>query len=191
MVLELAEQMKWQMPDWLILSVGDGCTIAGAGKALKDLAAIGFIDKVPRLVGVQAAGCSPIHRAFLSGRNIEPCEENTLADSIAVGVPRNPDKALRAIRETNGLTVTVDDEQILAGMRLLGKTCGVFAEPASAAGFAGLCSLVEKGAISAEDTVAVISTGNGLKDITNALKAAGEPMRVPPDINVLAEGLKW
>lgn len=190
-VLELAEQMDWQMPDWLILSVGDGCTLAGAGKALKDLAAIGFIDKVPRLVGVQAAGCSPIHRAFLSGRSIEPCEENTLADSIAVGVPRNPDKALKALRETNGLTVTVDDDKILAGMRLLGKTCGVFAEPASAAGFAGLCSLVEKGVIAAEDSVAVISTGNGLKDIANALKAAGEPMRVPPDINVLAQSLKW
>lgn len=189
-VLELAEQLDWQMPDWLVLSVGDGCTIAGAGKAIEDLAELGFIDKIPRLVGVQAAGCAPIHAAFISGGELVPQEENTLADSIAVGVPRNPDKALAAIRKTGGLTVTVSDEDILAAMGLVGRTCGVFAEPASAAGFAGLARLARDGVIGQEDTVAVISTGNGLKDIANALKAAKGPICIPPDLKVLAERME-
>lgn len=186
-ILELAEQMNWQMPDWLVMTVGDGCTIAGAGKALEDLAALGFIDKVPRIAGVQASGCAPIHKAFFSGKELVPEEENTLADSIAVGVPRNPGKALKAIRDTNGTMVTVTDEEILAAMRMLGRTSGVFAEPASSAGLAGLARLKGEGVIDADATVALVSTGNGLKDITNALKAAGEPLRVPPDINVLAQ----
>lgn len=188
-VLEVAEQLNWQMPDWLVLSVGDGCTMAGAGKALTDLAALGFIDKIPRLVGVQAVGCAPIHNAFISG-HLAPTQENTLADSIAVGVPRNPHKALEAIRTTGGLTVTVEDQDILAAMRLLGRTCGVFAEPASAAGLAGLVTLVKGGTIACQDTVAVISTGNGLKDTANALQAAGAPLCIPPDINMLAKRLE-
>jgi threonine synthase len=186
-VLELAEQLNWQMPDWLVMTVGDGCTIAGAGKALKDLANLGFIDKVPRLIGVQAAGCAPIYRSFITGKNLEPEAENTLADSIAVGLPRNPQKALKAIRETCGTMVTVDDHDILAAMRLMGRTSGVFAEPASAAGLAGLVRLTQDGTIGTDETVAIVSTGSGLKDIANALKAAGEPIKVPPDISKLAE----
>lgn len=189
-VLELAEQLSWQMPDWLVMTVGDGCTIAGAGKALTDLKMLGFIDKVPKLIGVQASGCAPIHRSFVTGTDLEPEEENTLADSIAVGVPRNPDKALAAIRDTDGTMVTVEDEDILAAMRLMGRTSGVFAEPASAAGLAGLVNLIRDGVVQGTDTVALVSTGNGLKDISNALKAAGEPIKIKPDLNLLAEILE-
>jgi threonine synthase len=135
-------------------------------------------------------GCAPIYNAFISGGSLEPTQENTLADSIAVGVPRNPHKALEAIRASQGLMVTVEDQEILAAMRLLGRTCGVFAEPASAAGLAGLVTLANRGIIANQDSVAVISTGNGLKDTANALKAAGEPLRLPPDIKVLAEKLE-
>ena len=140
-VLELAEQLAWQMPDWLVLSVGDGCTIAGAGKGLQDLKELGFIDKVPRLLGVQASGCAPIYHAFCSGSELIPAEENTLADSIAVGVPRNPHKAMCQVRNSLGNMVTVSDDEILAAMRLLGRTCGVFAEPAASAAVAGLARL--------------------------------------------------
>ena len=88
--LEIAEQLDWNMPDYLAISVGDGCTIAGVWKGLKDLYAIGFIDKLPRLISAQAEGCHPINRAIAENKPWEPMEENTLADSIAVGVPRNP-----------------------------------------------------------------------------------------------------
>lgn len=185
-VLEIAEQLGWQMPDWLVLSVGDGCTIAGAGKGLRDLEALGFIDKVPRLLGVQAAGCAPICRSFYSGEPLLAEEENTLADSIAVGVPRNPDKAIAQVRYSKGAMVAVEDEEILAAMRIIGRTCGVFSEPAAAAGLAGLARAVREGLVERDSEVAVISTGNGLKDVANALKAVGEPLKVSPDIEELA-----
>ncbi|MTI94142.1 MAG: threonine synthase [Firmicutes bacterium] len=190
-VLELAEQLGWQLPDWLVVSVGDGCTIAGAGKALHDLAALGFIDKIPKLIGVQAAGCAPIYDAFVSGKPLSPAQENTLADSIAVGLPRNPEKALAAIRATDGVMVTVTDAEILAAMRMLGRTSGVFGEPASVAGLAGLAKLVQSGVVASEDTVAVVNTGNGLKDIKNALQAAGKPLSVPPELSALEQILEW
>ena len=118
--LEIAEQLGWKMPDYLAISVGDGCTIAGVWKGLKDLYAIGFIDKLPRLISAQAEGCYPINRAIAENKPWEPMEENTLADSIAVGVPRNADKALMAIRESNGIVVNVTDEEIMAAQKLLG-----------------------------------------------------------------------
>ena len=127
--IEIAEQLDWKMPDYLAISVGDGCTIAGVWKGLKDLYAIGFIDKLPRLISAQAEGCHPINRAIAENKPWEPMEENTLADSIAVGVPRNADKALMAIRESNGIVVNVTDEEIMAAQKLLGTTCGVFGEP--------------------------------------------------------------
>ena len=183
--LEIAEQLGWQMPDYLAISVGDGCTIAGVWKGLKDLYAIGFIDKLPRLISTQAEGCHPINRAIAENKPWEPMEENTLADSIAVGVPRNADKALMAIRESNGVVVNVTDEEIMAAQKLLGTTCGVFGEPAGVTGTAGLKKLCEQGVIGKEDTVVSVVTGNGLKDVANAIKFCGEPMKLPNDLDAL------
>ncbi len=183
--LEIAEQLGWQMPDYVALSVGDGCTIAGVWKGFQDLYAAGFIDRLPRLISVQAEGCCPLNRAIQTGRPWTPMEENTLADSIAVGVPRNPDKALNAIRSSNGVVVNVSDEEILAAMRLLGRTQGVFGEPAGVTGTAGVKKALELGLISPDSTVVSIVTGNGLKDVANGIKAAGEPMLVKPDMDAL------
>jgi threonine synthase len=183
--LEIAEQLGWKMPDYLAISVGDGCTIAGVWKGLKDLYAIGFIDKLPRLISAQAEGCHPINRAIAENKPWEPMEENTLADSIAVGVPRNADKALMAIRESNGIVVNVTDEEIMAAQKLLGTTCGVFGEPAGVTGTAGLKKLCEQGVIGKNDTVVSVVTGNGLKDVANAIKFCGEPMKLPNDLDAL------
>ncbi len=119
-----------------------------------------------------------------------PEPEETLADSIAVGVPRNPVKALRAIRRAHGEMITVSDQEILEAIRLLGSTAGIFAEPAAAAGFAGLAKASRTGLIAAEEVVVGIVTGNGLKDVASGLKAAGEPIRIPPDLNELARILE-
>ncbi len=183
--LEIMEQLDWKAPDYIAISVGDGCTIAGLWKGLKDLYAIGFIDKLPRLISAQAEGCCPLNRAIETGEPWHPMEENTLADSIAVGVPRNADKALMAIRESNGLTVNVSDEEIMAAQKLLGRTCGVFGEPAGVTGAAGLKKLCEQGKIPADATVVSVVTGNGLKDVANAIKACGEPISIPSDMNLL------
>ncbi len=183
--LEIMEQLNWEVPDYIAISVGDGCTIAGLWKGLKDLHAIGFIDRLPRLISAQAAGCCPLNRAIESGMPWEPMEENTLADSIAVGVPRNADKALMAIRESNGLTVNVSDEEIMAAQKLLGRTCGVFGEPAGVTGTAGVKKLCEAGKIGRDDTVVSVVTGNGLKDVANAIAACGDPITIPSDMNRL------
>ncbi len=194
-VLELAEQLDWKLPDWIVLTVGDGCTIAGAGKALRDLQELGFIENKPRLLGVQAAGCAPITRAWEQSEPLQVCAEESLADSIAVGNPRNWRKAIRAIKETDGVLVNVPDEEILEMMRLLGRKSGIFGEPAGVAGLAGIRRAVREGLIGKSQKVAVIITGNGLKDIDSARKAAGEPYKLPPDLArmeevVSKEGLK-
>lgn len=188
--LEIAEQLGWQMTDYVALSVGDGCTIAGVWKGFKDLYATGMIDRLPRLISVQAQGCCPLNRAIAENRPWEPMEENTLADSIAVGVPRNADKALAAIRESDGVVVNVSDEEILAAARLLGRTCGVFGEPAGVTGTAGVKKALELGLISPESSVVSIVTGNGLKDTPNAMKAAGEPVAIDPDMDQLLAAIE-
>jgi threonine synthase len=120
-------------------------------------------------------------------------EENTLADSIAVGVPRNGDKALAAIHESNGITVNVSDEEILSAMKILGRTSGVFGEPAGTAGTAGLIKAAEQGLIPRDALVVSIVTGNGLKDIVSARKAIDGPsgdtplIHISPDMKLLEE----
>lgn len=183
--LEIAEQLNWEVPDWVILSVGDGCTIAGVWKGFKDLYQAGWIEHLPKIAGVQSTGCCPLVDAFLEDRAWRPKEENTIADSIAVGVPRNPDKALKAVRESGGTMVAVSDEAILDAMRELGRTSGIFGEPAGVTGTAGLKALLEKGIIGADEKVVSIVTGNGLKDVQNAIKAVGEPIRVQPSLKEL------
>lgn len=186
--LEIAEQLSFRMPDYVAVSVGDGCTIGGVWKGFKDLYQAGLIDRLPRIISVQASGCCPINTAAAAGTmEWVPQEENTLADSIAVGVPRNPVKALRAISESNGVVVNVSDEEIMAAMRLLGRKAGVFAEPAGAAGTAGVKKAVETGLIEKDASVVSIVTGNGLKDVNNAIRAAGEPVSIKPDLEALLE----
>ena len=182
---ELMEQLGWQVPDYVALSVGDGCTIAGVWKGFRDLYETGFIDKLPRLISVQAEGCCPLNRALQTGEDWRPMAENTLADSIAVGVPRNAGKALNAVRESGGIAVNVSDEEILEAMRLLGRTQGVFGEPAGVTGAAGVKKALELGLLDPEATVVSIVTGNGLKDVQSGIKAAGEPMLVRPDLDAL------
>ena len=183
--LEIMEQLNWEVPDYIAISVGDGCTIAGLWKGLKDLHAIGLIDRLPRLISAQAEGCCPLNRAIETGEDWRPMEENTLADSIAVGVPRNADKALMTIRESNGLTVNVSDAEIMAAQKLLGRTCGVFGEPAGVTGAAGLKKLCEQGRIERDAAVVSVVTGNGLKAVANAIAACGEPISIPGDMDRL------
>jgi threonine synthase len=185
--LEVCEQLEWQAPDRIFVSVGDGCIIGGLRKGLRDLEALGLIDTMPQLIGVQAEGAAPLVRAWEEGsEEIEPLVPDTLADSIAVGKPRDAVKALRAVRETKGRYVAVSDEEILEAMRLLGREAGVFAEPAGAAGFAGLQKLVREGQVGPEERVVVLVTGNGLKDVDSAIRAVSErPERIEPTMPAL------
>jgi len=162
--LEIFEQLGYRVPDWVVVSVGDGCIISGQYKAFKELRLVGETSRVPRLLAVQAEGASPIVDAFKSSRDLVPVKATTFADSIRVGKPRNWRKALRALRESDGEAITVSDEEILESMLLLGNKCGLFAEPAGAAGFAGFLKARKLGIISRDEIVVVLVTGSGLKD---------------------------
>ena len=191
--LEICEQLVWDAPDRIFVSVGDGCIIGGLWKGLKDLRALGFIDRMPKLMGVQAEGAAPLVRAWREGtEEVAPVVLNTLADSIAVGVPRDRIKALRAVRQTGGEYVAVSDEEILDAMRVLARRAAVFAEPAGATGFAGLAKLVREGRIDPEERIVVVVTGNGLKDVASAIKATGQPHLIEPtmeDLRRLMDGM--
>jgi threonine synthase len=188
--LEIGEQLGSEVPDWVAVSVGDGCTIAGTWKGLREMHALGFITRLPRMLGVQAEGARPLVDAFERGRDLVPGPARTLADSICVGHPRNWRKALRAVRESKGAFVAVADEAILEAMREAGRLAGVFGEPAGVAGLAGLRKAVEKGIVSKRDDALAIVTGSGLKDVKSAMKAAGEPVTLRADDNELAAYLR-
>lgn len=184
--MEIAEQLDFHVPDWVACSVGDGCTIGGVYTGFKDLYELGLIDRIPRILGVQSTGCSPFVDADKTEtRVLVPTEENTLADSISVGVPRNPKKAQRAVYASNGAWISVSDEDILSAMRLLGRTEGVFGEPAGVTATAGVKAARERNLIKAGETVAVMNTGSGLKDAANAMKAAGNPILRAPTLSAL------
>ena len=183
--LEIAEQLGWCVTDWVAVSVGDGCTIGGVYNGFHDLYELGFIERIPKILGVQSTGCCPFVDAARENRDLIPAEENTLADSIAVGVPRNPKKALRAVSASGGAWIAVSDEDILSTMGILGRSEGVFGEPAGVTATAGVMKAVRQGIIKPNETVTTISTGSGLKDVKNALRAAGRPHKCAPSIEAL------
>jgi threonine synthase len=184
--LEICEQLGWEAPDRIFVSVGDGCIIGGLHKGLKDLMALGWITHMPKLMGVQAAGSAALYDAWrdnVAGIDMQPIDAHTIADSISAGLPLDRIKALAAVRETGGAYVKVTDEEILAAIPALARSAGVFAEPAGAAAYAGLIRAVAAGQASPDERIVVLVTGNGLKDIASARKAVGEPFVVDKDLD--------
>jgi threonine synthase len=195
---EICEQLSWQAPDRIFVSVGDGCIIGGVHKGLKDLLALRWIDRMPKLMGVQAEGSAYLYQAWQKGEDVltkPPIVARTLADSISAGLPRDRLKAMAAVKETGGAYLTVSDDEILAAIPALARGCGVFAEPAGAAAYAGLLKAIGEGLVSPDERIVVINTGNGLKDVTSAMKAVEQvgtrPYNVEPNLDdlkrVLAE----
>ncbi len=185
--LSIAEQMNWNLPDWVVVSVGDGCTMAGVYKGFYDLVQLGITDRIPKLLGVQSDGCCPFVNAHINKEPLKPAEENTIADSISVGIPRNPVKAMRAVENSGGSWIAVSDHNILKAMKVLGSNEGVFTEPAGATSLAGAEEALKIGIIKPGESVCIIATGNGLKDTKNAMEAAGKPIYIKPDINELVK----
>ena len=187
--LEIAEQLSGDLPDWVVVSVGDGCTIGGIGKGLQEMKGLGVSDRMPRLLGVQAEGARPIVDAFISGKDLVPSETKTLADSIAVGTPRNWRRAIKQISLSDGEMIAVSDEEILEAMRMTARFGAVFGEPAGVTGVAGLKKAIEKGVIKKTESVLCVITGNGLKDIQSAKQATGQAHDVRPSLADLTEVL--
>jgi len=188
--LEIGEQLGWQPPDWVAVSVGDGCTIAGVWKAFREMKLLGLTERIPRMLGVQAEGAAPITTAFRTGVPMRPIEPRTIADSIAVGVPRNWKKALFAVAESGGAMINVSDEEILEAMRYTGRLAGIFAEPAAATAVAGLRRAVAEGTVERRASVVAVITGNGLKDVQSARSAVAQPFEIAPDGDGLPDILR-
>ncbi len=169
----------------IFVPVGDGNIISGIHKGFKDLAQLGWLEKMPRIYGVQAEGSAAIANAFQAGsEEIIPVHAQTIADSISVDMPRDGVRAVRAARETGGGYLVVQDEEILAALAALGMV-GIFAEPAGATAYAGLLKAIKTTVVKPDDQVLVINTGSGLKDVKAAMQAIKEPPIIEPSLNAL------
>lgn len=169
----------------LFVPVGDGNIISGLHKGFKDLAALGWLSQMPRLIGVQSTGSAAVSNTYFQGDEvILPVKADTLADSISVDLPRDGVRAVRAVRETDGTCLVVSDDAILNAIAALGGA-GIFAEPAAAAAYAGLVQAVGEGVIAPEDPVLVLSTGSGLKDIASAMRAVPKAPIIEPTIEAV------
>ncbi len=183
-------RQRWDAPEAIFVSVGDGNIISGLHKGLKDLLALGWIEHMPRLFGVQSTGSAAVYNAFVRGiETIEPVSATTMADSISVDLPRDGVRAVRAARETHGAYLAVEDDAILAAMRDLAREAAVFAEPAGAAGYAGLVGAQAQGLLAPDWRVLVLNTGNGLKDVRAAMQASGQAALIPPTLEALRKAV--
>lgn len=180
--LELFAQLK-KAPDFVFVSTGDGCILAGVYKGFRDLKQLGFIDRIPVIYSVQAETSNALYRAFQSGK-FENIPTHTVADSICVDVPRNGMHALTQLRNHDGHVITVSDQKIIAAQSNLARSTGLFTEPASAAAFAGFLKVRDN--LPKDATVVILATGNGLKDSATAIKGITVPDQVISSIDDLS-----
>jgi len=172
-------------PLTVFVSVGDGNIISGIHKGFKDLHQLGWMPRMPRIIGVQAEGSAAVAKAFHANtETITPVSAKTIADSISVDLPRDGVRAVRAAKETDGTYITVSDAEILKAITELGGV-GIFAEPAGAAAYAGLVRGASLGVVRGEDPVLVLNTGSGLKDAQTAMQAVHPAPIIEPTLEAL------
>ncbi|HXG26136.1 MAG TPA: threonine synthase [Candidatus Binatia bacterium] len=186
--LEIWEQLGRQVPDAVIVPVGDGPTLNGMAKGFREIVACGGANRVPRLIGVQAAACQPIKRAWERGGAIEPTEPSTIADGIAVGRPIAGARAVQDVRESGGAFVAVTDDEMMAAKRLLSTRTGLLVEPAGAASLAGLRAATRSGLVEPGERVVALITGSSLK-APHVLEGHGRVIEVEPDLDALQDRL--
>lgn len=184
---ELWEQLGRRAPDAVVVPTGDGVILAGVHKGFCDLRALGLVDRLPRLYAAQAEGSAAIARACERTDGEVPAHAGarTIADSICVSLPAAGRWAVRALRETGGGGLVVTDDEITEAIGLLGRTAGIFAEPAAAAALAGVRRAVHRKLVRPEETVAVLITGNGLKDVAAGGRAVTMPEPIAPTLDAL------
>lgn len=161
---EIWEQLGREVPDVVVIPVGDGPTLSAMVKGFRELMACGATDRLPRIVGVQAEGCQPVKEAWGTGKAVSSVKPQTVADGIAVGAPVSAELVLRDVHETGGGFVAVSDEAMLDALQILAATGGIVAEPAGAAAFAALGPAIEAGLVGEDEVVVAHITGTGLKN---------------------------
>lgn len=191
---EICDQLNQKMPDRIVVPVGNAGNISAIWKGLKEFYRLGFLNELPKMIGIQAAGSAPIVHAVKNGSDtvVPVTSPETVATAIRIGAPVSWKKALRAIRESKGTAETVTDEEILDAQKLLAQTEGLFVEPASASSIAGLKKLIEQGEIDKDEHVVCVTTGHGLKDPDTAVKICKKPVEVEAKMEAIEKilGLK-
>jgi threonine synthase len=194
-VFELLQQLGWRAPDWIVLPAGNLGNTSAFGAALREARELGLIDRMPRLAAVQASGAAPFAASFRDNfRERHTVHAATVATAIRIGDPASYDRAVRSIRETNGVVIDVPDTEILEAKAIVDGS-GVGCEPASAASVAGARALAARGIILREDTVVAVLTGHILKDSDILLKyhrdtepppaLANRPLEIDADLGAV------
>ena len=188
---EICEQLDNQAPDRIVIPVGNAGNISAVWKGLTEFYKLGYIKKLPKMTGIQAAGSAPIAQAIKVGSNkITPVEHpETIATAIRIGAPVSWKKAVTAIRESNGTAETVTDEEILDAQKILARIEGIFVEPASASSIAGLKKLLKSGVIGKDEHIVCITTGHGLKDPDTAIRQSEKPIEVDAEMSAIENAL--
>jgi len=186
--LEIVRSLGTAGPDVVVVPVGDGVILSGMAKGFADLVAAGLLDRIPRLIAVQPEGSAAIARAWAAGaEDAEPFRgAHSIADSLTVEAPRNALLCLRRLRESGGGAVTVSDQEIGAAIPELASRTAVFAEPAAAAALAGLETALRGGMVGTTETVVLLITGNGLKDVPAAARSVTRPDAIEPTLEAVA-----
>lgn len=189
--LEICVQTEWNVPEVVLVSVGDGTVVSSFYKGFYDFYKLGIIDRIPKIIGVQAKGANAVKRVFDKGEPFVPddIDAATIADSISVGMPRDVVKACKYVGSSGGGFIDVEDEEIMKAIVELAKKTGVFGEPAGAVAYAGLKKLLAAGQLDDSSRVCVVITGSGLKDI-RAVERFVDIKPVEPDLDKVLQYLE-
>jgi threonine synthase len=185
LAFEVTEQLGWRMPDAVVVPIASASMFTKIHKGFFELDKVGLVSasKMPRMIGAQAEGCSPVVQAARAGSlEVQPVRPNTIAKSLAIGNPADGYYALKLVQQTNGALEAVTDDEIVDGIRLLARTEGIFAETAGGVTIGVLKKLVAGGKIDPEELVVAYITGNGFKTVDAIADHVAPPVRVAPTL---------
>ena len=186
LAFEVAEQLGWTAPDHVVVPIASGSQLTKVAKGFRELYKVGLLDQEPhvRISGAQAAGCAPVAEAFEAGVDfVRPVKPTGIAKSLAIGNPADGTYVLDEVRRSGGAVASVTDSEIVAGIRLLARTEGVFAETAGGVTVAVLAKLARMGVVKPKERVVAFITGNGLKTIDAVAGECGPTVTVSPDLD--------
>lgn len=187
---EVAEQLNWKVPDYLIIPVGSGAMLNAICKGFEELNEIGLIEDVSNLkiIAAQPHGCSPVVDAFKSNSDeVFPVEKpDTIAKSLAIGDPGDGIYVLKRLKQYHGFAESATNQEIIAGILKLSKTEGIFTEPAGGVSVAVMQKLIDEGKIDRDSNIVCYITGNGLKSIEAITEILPKPSIIKPDVQIVS-----
>ncbi|MEU6128498.1 threonine synthase [Saccharopolyspora sp. NPDC047091] len=188
---EVAEQLGWRLPEQIVVPIASGSQLTKVDKGFRELGQTGLVEQSPyRIFGAQANGCSPVASAFKQNHDVvQPVRPDTIARSLAIGAPADGPYVLDVVRRTGGAIEDVTDEEVVAGIRLLARTEGIFAETAGGVTVATAKKLIEAGQIDPDQETVLLITGDGLKTLDAVQDQVGPKATVAPNTDAVNEAL--